>query len=111
MVKIMYPVDAPSQGRHRLRAGRHQMFLSTVNGRYWVELVDQVTADWESLRMNHGIAKEFREAMRTRTVVPSVALALQLQLPFQVGLFSFGLVAAAPDGPSDDESGFDPALG
>ena len=51
------------------------MFLSTVNGRYWVELVDQVTADWESLRMNHGIAKEFREAMRSRTVVPSVALA------------------------------------
>jgi hypothetical protein len=51
------------------------MFLSTVNGRYWVELVDQVTADWESLRMNHGIAKEFREAMRTRTVVPSVVLA------------------------------------
>ena len=51
------------------------MFLSTVNGRYWVELMDQVTADWESLRMNHGIAKEFREAMRTRTVVPSVALA------------------------------------
>jgi hypothetical protein len=39
------------------------------------------------------------------------SLALQLQLPFQVGLFSFGLVAAAPDGPSDDESGFDPALG
>ena len=45
------------------------MFLSTVNGRYWVELMDQVTADWESLRMDHGIAKEFREAMRTRTVV------------------------------------------
>jgi hypothetical protein len=40
-----------------------------------------------------------------------LVLALQLQLPFQVGLFSFGLVAAAPDGPSDDESGFDPALG
>jgi len=40
-----------------------------------------------------------------------MTLALQLQLPFQVGLFSFGLVAAAPDGPSDDESGFDPALG
>src|SRR3954451_4422986 len=75
MVKIMYPVDAPSQGRHRLRAGRHQMFLSTVNGRYWVELVDPVTADWESLRMDHGIAKEFHEAMRTRTVVPSVVLA------------------------------------
>jgi hypothetical protein len=51
------------------------VFLSTVNGRYWVELVDQVTADWESLRMTHGIAKEFREAMRSRTVVPSVALA------------------------------------
>ena len=42
---------------------------------------------------------------------PDGLLALQLQLPFQVGLFSFGLVAAAPDGPSDDESGFDPALG
>jgi hypothetical protein len=41
----------------------------------------------------------------------TILLALQLQLPFQVGLFSFGLVAAAPDGPSDDESGFDPALG
>ena len=51
------------------------MFLSTVKGRYWVELMDQVTADWESHRMNHGIAKEFREAMRTRTVVPSVVLA------------------------------------
>jgi hypothetical protein len=51
------------------------MFLSTVNGRYWVELLDPVTADWESLRMNHGIAKEFREAMRSQTVVPSVALA------------------------------------
>ena len=51
------------------------MFLSTVNGRYWVELVDQVTADWESLRMNHGIAKEFHEAMRSRAVVPPVALA------------------------------------
>src|SRR4051794_6175764 len=45
------------------------------NSRYWVELVDQVTADWESLRMNHGIAKVFREAMRSRTVVPSVVLA------------------------------------
>jgi hypothetical protein len=38
-------------------------------------LVDPVTADWESLRMNHGIAKEFREVMRTRTVLPPVALA------------------------------------
>jgi len=51
------------------------VFLSTVSGRYWVELVDQVTADWERLRMNHGIAREFREAMRTGTVLPSVALA------------------------------------
>ena len=51
------------------------MFLSAVNGRYWVELVDQVTVDWESLRMHHGIVKEFREAMRCRTVVPSVVLA------------------------------------
>jgi hypothetical protein len=51
------------------------MFLSTVNGRYWVELVDPVTADWESLRMNHGIATDFREALRSRTVVPPVALA------------------------------------
>jgi hypothetical protein len=34
-----------------------------------------------------------------------------LQLPFQVGLVGFGLVAAAPDGPCDDESGLDPALG
>jgi hypothetical protein len=40
-----------------------------------VELVDPVTADWESLRMDHGIAKEFCEAMRIRTVVPSVVLA------------------------------------
>jgi hypothetical protein len=38
-------------------------------------------------------------------------LALQLQLPFQVGLVGFGLVAAAPDGPCDDESRLDPALG
>jgi hypothetical protein len=51
------------------------MFLSTVNGRYWVELVDQVTADWESLRMNHGIAKDFREMMRDWTAVPPGELA------------------------------------
>jgi hypothetical protein len=37
-------------------------------------------------------------------------LPLQLQLAFQVGFFGFGLVASAPDGPCDDESGFDPAL-
>jgi hypothetical protein len=51
------------------------MFLSTVHGRYWVELIDQVTADWESLRMNHEIAKHFRDAMRSRTVLPPSALA------------------------------------
>jgi hypothetical protein len=51
------------------------VFLSTGSGRYWVELVDQVTADWESLRINHGIAQDLREAMRTRTVLPPVALA------------------------------------
>ena len=28
-----------------------------------------------------------------------------------VGLVGFGLVASAPDGPCDDESGLDPALG
>src|SRR3954451_17667178 len=49
-----------------------------------------------------------RTAQLSRT---STRLALQLQLPFQVGLVGFGLVAAAPDGPCDDESGLDPALG
>jgi len=44
-----------------------------------------------------------------KSIVP-LALALQLHLPFQVGLFGFGLMAAAPDGPSDDESGFDLSL-
>jgi hypothetical protein len=51
------------------------MFLSTLNGRYWVELIDQATADWESYRMNHGIAKYFREAMQSRTILPPVILA------------------------------------
>src|SRR4051812_4311737 len=36
----------------------------------------------------------------SRVMLSAMLLALQLQLPFQVGLFSFGLVAAAPDGPS-----------
>jgi hypothetical protein len=45
------------------------MFLATVKGRYWVELVDPVTADWESLRMNHGIAATFREMMRNQAAV------------------------------------------
>jgi hypothetical protein len=56
-----------------------------------------------------GIAAQLviRKVKPTTTVV----LALQLQLPFQVGLLGFGLVAAAPDGPCDDEGRFDPALG
>jgi hypothetical protein len=56
----------------------------------------------------YGRCEEITRELHARLVK---RLALQLQLPFQVGLFSFGLVAAAPDGPSDDESGFDPALG
>jgi hypothetical protein len=44
------------------------------------------------------------------TRLPRSGLALQLQLPFQVSFLGFGLVAAAPDGPCDDENGFDPAL-
>jgi hypothetical protein len=47
----------------------------------------------------------------TSKLVMGVVIALQLQVPFQVGLVGFGLVAAAPDGPCDDESGLDPALG
>jgi hypothetical protein len=48
------------------------MFLSTVDGRYWVELFDQVTADWESFRMDHEIAREFRQAVRSRTLLAPV---------------------------------------
>jgi hypothetical protein len=33
-----------------------------------------------------------------------------LHPPFQVSFFGFGLVASAPDGPCDDESGFDLSL-
>jgi hypothetical protein len=51
------------------------VFLSTVNGRYWVELIDQVTADWESLRVNHGIASNFHKAMQDRLTVPPGGLA------------------------------------
>jgi hypothetical protein len=38
-------------------------------------------------------------------------LTLQLRVPFEVGFLGHGLMAAAPDGPGDDESRFDPALG
>jgi hypothetical protein len=51
------------------------MFLSTVQGRYWVELTDQITADWESLRMHHGMAKTFRDAMRDQLSSPQGKLA------------------------------------
>jgi hypothetical protein len=37
-------------------------------------------------------------------------LALQLRVPFEVGFLSGGLMASAPDGPGDDESGFDATL-
>jgi hypothetical protein len=37
-------------------------------------------------------------------------LALQLRVPFEVAFLGFGLMAATPDGPGDDESGFDMAL-
>src|SRR3954467_6839159 len=37
-------------------------------------------------------------------------LALQLRVPFEVGFLGHGLMAAAPDGPGDDESRFDAAL-
>jgi hypothetical protein len=33
-----------------------------------------------------------------------------LRVPFEVGFLGHGLMAAAPDGPGDDESRFDPAL-
>jgi hypothetical protein len=45
-----------------------------------------------------------------RYIELNTLLALQLHLPFQVGLVGFGLVASAPDGPCDDESGFDLSL-
>jgi hypothetical protein len=51
------------------------MFLSTVHGRYWVELTDQAKADWESFRMRHGMAKIFYDAMRDRTASPHSKLA------------------------------------
>jgi hypothetical protein len=52
-----------------------------------------------------------RDFFSVRRGRATVMLALQLQLPFKVGLLGFGLVTAAPDGPGDDESGFDAALG
>ncbi|EWY42303.1 hypothetical protein N825_18395 [Skermanella stibiiresistens SB22] len=46
------------------------MFLSTVEGRYWVELIDQATADWESFRMNHAVAKYFAKHITDRRAIP-----------------------------------------
>jgi hypothetical protein len=46
------------------------MFLSTVGGRYWVELIDQPTADWESFRMDHAVSKYFAKHVTDRRSVP-----------------------------------------
>jgi hypothetical protein len=54
-----------------------------------------------------GWARMNLESLRS---IRPFALALQLHPPFQVGLVGLGLVAAAPDGPGDDESRFDAAL-
>jgi len=51
------------------------MFLSTIDGRYWVELFDQTTADWEGLRMNHAVAGYFGRALRDRLAKPPGELA------------------------------------
>ena len=42
--------------------------------------------------------------------MPRSLLALQLQLAFQVSFLGFGLVAAAPGGPRNDESRFNATL-
>ncbi len=46
------------------------MFLSTTQGRYWVELIDQATADWEGYRMGHAVAKYFQQAAMDRRRAP-----------------------------------------
>ena len=46
------------------------MFLSSVGGRYWVELIDQATADWESFRMDHAVSKYFAKHIADRRSVP-----------------------------------------
>ena len=46
------------------------MFLSSVVGRYWVELIDQATADWESFRMDHAVSKYFAKHVTDRRSVP-----------------------------------------
>jgi len=50
------------------------MFLSTVQGRYWVELSEQVTADWEGLRMHHAVARYFRRSVEDRRARPPGSL-------------------------------------
>ena len=53
----------------------------------------------------------FRTVARELSITRAAQqLALQLQLPFEVGFLSGGLMASAPDGPGDDESRFDAAL-
>ncbi|HSK38735.1 MAG TPA: hypothetical protein VK943_03120 [Arenibaculum sp.] len=51
------------------------MYLSATEGRYWVELTDQATADWESFRMNHAVAKYFQKALMDRRSSPPGELA------------------------------------
>lgn len=51
------------------------MYLPATEGRYWVELIDQATADWESFRMNHAVAKYFQKALTDRRSSPPGELA------------------------------------
>ena len=51
-----------------------------------------------------------RDVSSVRRGPATVMLTLQLQLPFQVGLVGFGLMASAPDRPGDDEGRFDATL-
>ena len=77
------------------------MKLVILSLRSWVEVKDPRRRTLRARMENQSSIWLSQEA----------CLALQLQLPFQVGLVGFGLVAAAPDGPCDDESRLDPALG
>ncbi len=51
------------------------MFLEAKQGRYWVELIDQATADWESYRMDHAVGKYFEQARRDRRRSPPGEMA------------------------------------
>jgi hypothetical protein len=56
------------------------------------------------------IPNELMAAWVVAATTGLAALALQLQVPFEVAFLGFGLMAAAPDGPGDDESRFDMVL-